>query len=475
MEVAAGMFPESPLALVQGIPAACMRPVTQKKSKRVVFRACATALVVCAAANQLLAQETDTQRALDELRRQNQALQEQLRQQGAQIEALTRKVNEMQATGAERGRESQAAESEGKDVESGSRRPGALTFGNIHISGEGGAAFFHTGSEGMFPNGEFRIDEARLFIEAPIWKDVYFYSELNLMTREASDLTLQLGELYVDVENVSKVWGQDRQLNLRLGRMYTPFGEEYQNRYAIDNPLISHSLSDVWGVDEGIELYGKLGRLSYAVAVQNGGPSGVRDFSSDKSVAGRIGFDPAQWLHLSVSALRTGELKPPGDYWSELWFGNGWFAPYGSEQTTEYHANLLEGDVEVRFPHGHLRAFGGYARYDDNDPTANNGRDIYYYSLELVHDLTRKLYGGVRFSQILAEHGFPIAGHGDPDEYLNSGTLTKELWRLSLGLGYRWNQNFVTKMEYSFERGKEVSGESRTHEDLFAIEAAFRF
>jgi hypothetical protein len=80
----------------------------------------------------------------------------------------------------------------------------------------------------------------------------------------------------------------------------------------------------------------------------------------------------------------------------------------------------------------------------------------------------------VRFSQILADKGYPIAGHGKKEEYLYPLTLTDELWRLSLGLGYRWSPNLVTKAEYSFERGTEVGGAKREHEDLFAIEAAFK-
>ena len=55
------------------------------------------------------------------------------------------------------------------------------------------------------------------------------------------------------------------------------------------------------------------------------------------------------------------------------------------------------------------------------------------------------------------------------------GDLTESLWRLSLGLGYRWSQNLVTKIEYSFERGKELGGDKRSSEDLFALQAAFKF
>ncbi|PYJ07742.1 MAG: hypothetical protein DME25_03125, partial [Verrucomicrobia bacterium] len=141
---------------------------------------------------------------------------------------------------------------------------------------------------------------------------------------------------------------------------------------------------------------------------------------------------------------------------------------------TRFHANLVEGDVEVRLPRGHLKAFGGYVRYGDNDPSGNNRRHVYYYSVEGVHELGHKFYGGVRFSQIFANKGFPVVGHGEFDEYFFN-ELTKDLWRLSLGLGYRFSQNLVLKAEYAFERGEELIGDQREHEDLFALEAAFKF
>jgi len=75
---------------------------------------------------------------------------------------------------------------------------------------------------------------------------------------------------------------------------------------------------------------------------------------------------------------------------------------------------------------------------------------------------------------ILVDDGLPIAGNGDMSEFL-FGVPTSEIWRLSLGLGYRLSPNLIFKGEYSFERGKQVNGDHRDHEDLFALEAAFRF
>src|SRR5262249_36025160 len=160
--------------------------------------------------------------------------------------------------------------------------------------------------------------------------EVYFFNEINLFTREEATLDLRVGELYLDAENLSRLWNRDRQLNLRVGRFDIPFGEEYLSRDAIDNPLISHSLMDLWGGDEGVELYGSWDQAQYVLAVQNGGHSGLRDFNGDKAVVARVGLDPTPWAHLSVSAMRTGALDVRNDRFSELWLGSGLVRSLGS-------------------------------------------------------------------------------------------------------------------------------------------------
>ncbi|HSU52634.1 MAG TPA: hypothetical protein VLT36_01095 [Candidatus Dormibacteraeota bacterium] len=426
-------------------------------------------------ARSLCAQEgVDTRGAIEALKQQNEALQQQLREQKSLIDSLNARMNSVQEARAERSKDMADLHKQMEQATEGAKPAPSSTPGKVIISGEGGAGYFQTGSEGMFPKGDFRLDEAKLFLETPIWNEVYFFGEINLRTREMSDVTVRLGEAYIDFEDVSKLWNQERILNIRLGRMDIPFGEEYIYRDAIDNPLITHSLSDIWGIDEGVEVYGSIRQFSYAVAVQNGGSS-YRDFESDKSVAGRLSLDPATWLHFSVSGMRTGNLKQPDDLWSALYFGNGWFVPLDPAHTTKFHAEIAEGDLELKFPHGYLKAFGGYAHYNDNDATADNGRDIYYYAVEGKYDLCRKLYAAARFSEVFADDGYPISGNGDMGQYLFSGVLTKELWRLSLGLGYRFSDNLLFKGEYSFERGKQIGGESRDHEDLFAVMAAYRF
>jgi hypothetical protein len=328
-------------------------------------------------------------------------------------------------------------------------------------------------ADGRYANTDFRVIEARMYADAPIWGDVYFHGELDLATPEEDSLDAELGELYLDFENVSQLWGRDGMLNLRAGRMNIPFGEEYTRRNAIDNPLILNSVSDLWGIDAGVELYGALGKFSYVTAVQNGGYQ-VPDGDGDKSVAARLGYDPARWLHLSVSGMRTGNLSVQNDVWSALWFGNGWGQSVGGAGTTWFRFNLAEGDIDLTFSHGSLRTFGGYIHYNDNDPAGHNARDMYYYCVEGVANLTRKFYTATRFSQMFARDGYPIPGEGNFNEYYYANPTT-QLWRLSLGAGYRFSKRLVVKLEYAFEHGQTASGNQRNDEDFIGTEAAFQF
>lgn len=403
-----------------------------------------------------------TQKELQEVRRQNELLQR-------LIDELGRKVSSL-----EKGPGSESTLTQPSPSGKGNASGAGFSLGKINFGMEGGLAIFRSESRGLYPNAEFRVDEAKLFVEAPIWKDVYFFSELNITTREDPNTYLQAGELYVDFENLSRLWNKEGQLNLRVGRMDIPFGEEYLTRDAIDNPLISHSLSDIWGVDEGIELYGSLASVQYVVAVQNGSRPVLRDYNVDKSIAGRLGYKPTRWLHLSASAMRTGAIAVTGDKFSELWFGNDFLRSHGAPGTTRFEANVFEADVRVRWPNGHVSAAGGYLKYDDNDPLANNQREVYYYYVEGVQHLTTQLYAAARWSQVVAPDGFPIVGDGDPKTY-SLNTFTEDLWRLGLGVGYRFSPNLLLKAEYTFNQGEELGGAERRHENVVAGEVAFRF
>jgi hypothetical protein len=412
----------------------------------------------------------DLKKEIEELRQQNRLLQEQLQQQRQMIDQLSGKVSGLQQTNQQTQTDLHALQASVENAPTLPEKPKSLSMGHVVISGEGGAGLFDTQSAGKYPNAAFLLDEARLFIDAPVWGDVYFYGEVDLQTREEYDLGVYLGELYLQWENLGQYWNHDESLNVRVGQFYIPFGEEYQNRFAIDNALISHSLSDIWGLNPGLELYGALKPLSYVVAVQNGGISTLNDGTADKSVAGRIGFDPASWLHLSVSGMRTGHLSAVGDTLSAVWFANGFFTPL-STNATIFQANMAEADAQANWKGGYVRLAGGYAGYDDNNPAGDDHRNIYYYYIEALQHLAPKFYGAVRWSQIRASGGYPL----EADSAAYPPLTTSDLWRLSLGLGYRFNEHLLLKMEYSFEQGRLSTGGGRDGENMFATEAAFKF
>jgi hypothetical protein len=435
---------------------------------------CRNAIIICLFAGatlELRAASPDIDINLAEqvrlLREQNALLRQQLRKQDSALDTLAKKVQNLETAAA-------AHENEAPATDETSPAKSGFNLGKVNLSGEGGVAFFNTEPSGFAPHSEFRVDEARLFVEAPIWKEVYFHSDVDLATRESMNTQLYLGELFLDFEDASQLWGKDNQLNVRAGRMFIPFGEEYMNRYAMENPLISHSVSDFWGIDPGIEFYGGFGKLNYALAVQNGsGANGVQDFDGDKSVAARVSFDPDAHWHFSLSAMRTGNLNVQEDSVSAMWFGNGFFHSVGSGETTRFQANLAEADLTARWKSGHLSAFGGWAGYSDNDPLSDNNRNIFYYSIEGVQNLPKKFYAAARFSEIHAAKGIPIVGFGNSNAYFSA--LTTDLWRLSFGLGYRFSDRLEIKAEYSFEHGNELNGEARNNEDFLGMEAAFQF
>jgi hypothetical protein len=419
----------------------------------------------------VFAQDTvDLKKELQELREQNHLLQNQLQQQQEMIDQLNQKFSGLEKTNEQHESDWRSWKADVEGTNPPPENSKGLSIGNVVITGEGGAGFFDTGINGKYPNAPFRVDEARLFFDALVWDDVYFYGQVDLITPQAPDNGLYLGELYLQFENLTKYWGMDELLNARIGQFYIPFGEEYEHRFAIDDPLISHSLSDLWGYDPGLELYGSWRKLSYAVAVQNGGISTFNDGKADKSVAGRVGYDPLAWLHLSASGMRTGDLSVQNDVVSAMWFGGGLFQSINPAATTLFHVNLAELDASAKWKSGYVKLAGGYAGYNDNDPAADDHRDIYYSYVEALQHLTPKIYGVTRFSQIRAAGGYPIEGNT-----ATFGLPTSDLWRLSLGVGYTLSSHLVLKVEYMFEQGQLSTGGPRNHENMFATEAAFKF
>lgn len=348
---------------------------------------------------------------------------------------------------------------------------------SLRISGEAGLAYFDGGAHSAFPNSEFRVDDAKLFVEAEVWQNVYFFGGVDLTIREANDEYLHVGELYVDFERAFE-FGHGAEVSFRAGRMYIPFGEEYQVRGVMDNPLISHSITDLWGIDEGVQVYGSAGKFSFNLAVQNGGHKTLRDYDSDKALVARVGFDATSQLHFSASAMRTGDLTVAGDGMSEMWIANGFFRALGSATTTKiFWAELAEIDASWKWKQGHLKANVGWIDFDDDSTATDNQRHMTYWGIEGVQQLGDHFYGAARYSRIDVAKGYPLIGNGNAGEYYYSpyAIPVTELYRLSVGFGYRFGPPLVWKVDYSWENGRAVNGSERDQENLFSTEIALRF
>lgn len=410
---------------------------------------------------------------LGQFQAQNHNLQLQVQEQQKQIDELRQRLDALQ--GSSRAEPSPASVRTQPEPAVSAEAPTWRAAREIRVSGEAGLGYFSSGSAGAYPNNEFRLDEARIFLEAAVWKNVYFYTGMEFATRESEENNIRVGELYADVEDVLTA-GRDRRLSLRVGRFNIPFGVEYQYRSVLTNPLITHSVADIWGIDEGVQLYGVFGPVTYNLAVQNGGNATRRDYQRDKSLAARVGFQPTKSLSLSASAYRTGKLDSKEDYASELWFGGGFFTARGPSATTPtFQVELYELDAQWQWEQGHIKAASGSARFSDTSTTGNNSRHLHYFSLELEQLIVDHLYGAARYGAVRVADGYPLVGLGDFGKYYFASPPTEELHRLSLGLGYRFSAALIWKLEYSWENGRLINGAERKNEDLFSTELGLKF
>ena len=436
------------------------------------FRLLGAGLVFLAQVN-LAPAQGDRSAQLDEILAQNRSLLDQVQQQQKQINELRQRLDELKAPAVQ-----PVATAPTPRAEPAAFVPVENTLlrsaREIRVSGEVGLAFFSTGAKGAFPNSEFRVDDAKLFLESPVWKNVYVFTGLNLVTREAEDEYFEVGELYADVEDLF-VAGRDQRLSLRIGRFNIPFGEEYQYRDVMNNPLIAHSVADLWGTDSGIQIYGTFGQFRYNLAVQNGGDQALRDYHKDKSVTARIGFAPTKSLSVSASGHRTGKLDTVNDFFSNIWFGGGFFGALGPKATTPtFQAELLEFDANWQWKTGHLKSTAGFVKFSDANTAGDDSRRMNYFSLEAVQQIDERFYGAARYSEVRAPGGYPLVGHGNFGQYY-FGPRTENLHRMTLGLGYRFADPLVWKLDYSWEDGRLSNGKRRQQEDMLATEIGLKF
>lgn len=419
-----------------------------------------------------LLQGQSQEATLRELLEQNRLLRDQARAQQTQINELKQRIEQLAVSQSEHDEKWASIQAASKEVPI----PADTPDRRVIISGQGAFSYTDAQSRGELSKAGFRVDDARVYIESQIRRNTYLFGELILTQRQTKDDAFHLGEFYLDLENLFGDSVADRLVNLRVGRLGIPFGLEYLHRYPIHNPLITHSVSDFWGIDEGVEAYGESGRVSYVLAVQNGGVSQLRDFNRDKSVTVRISWKPLRELQLSLSGFRTGRLDRAQDNTSEMWIGNAFFRAIGKATSTNtYQAELGQFDASWTWASGSLSGAAGRGSYDDDDSTADNGRSFKFYQTQLVQDIWSKLYSAIRYSSLSSNRGYYLQGLGNYKDYFRGETLTRRISRFALGLGYRFSPDLIFKVEHTWEDARKENGDKRPDENQVAAEVAVRF
>jgi hypothetical protein len=323
-------------------------------------------------------------------------------------------------------------------------------YENVDLHGYAALSYIDTGGTGTLPDGSFLVQESSLFLEAQVWEEAFVFTEI-FVARYLYDYGDQftVGELYAQFPHLGG--GEDGGgVGLKVGRVDLPFGEDYLRDDAPEAPLVSRAVTDAYGIDEGVLLYGRLGPVGWIGAVTDGSSSFTADDGPSKQLVAKLYGDPTPSTHLSASVLRTGSTEESAFKISGYYFrpvGAGYPSTAGASPSADVDTTAWELDGSVDLPAGGCRLQLGGARVDDDDSTFD--RDLTWFQIEPAVRIRDGVHLIVRYSQI---------GTGSSDEgYLLTGKIltegqdfgydTRRLRRLSAGLRWDVQPRIAVKVE----------------------------
>jgi hypothetical protein len=421
---------------------------------------------------------------------------EQSERDADRIEALERRVGELEQAEAEHGGAAGAWLPEWTQ--------------RVRLGGSASVGYFQRGDLTPEDSDAFQVWDARLFVDAELAENVQIGDTKVIRNIGATvewnvvrmgELENDVGELYADFQGL----GDSSWLNAQVGRFQIPVGEAYL-RYSKgyrDNPFISNPVSGPWWWDEGVKLYGHdaSSRVGYIASVSNGDTNFNVDANHDPQGTLKLYTDPWPWLHLSVSGLLSGEIghanePAPGALWlGETWamaigafnavpnFIDGIPAPDGPNQIERTW--LVGGDAVVK-PLDGLRVWLGGGRFDiDASGSGPYDRSLCYWIAEIVAEGNlvspelRPLYLGLRASGLTTGD----SGRGYLLDYRywdTAGFNMRDLNELSAVLGVRIGRYVVVRGEYAFRdvdlvRGARTAIAGIDDEHWFGIDVGIAF
>lgn len=379
----------------------------------------------------------------------------------------------------------------------------------VRIGGSANTGFF--GGDTAPFDDSFKVWDARLFVDADlgravrlgqqtVFRNIAFNFEWNIV--RIGSLDNNVGELYVDFQGFL----ERGFLNFQAGRFQIPVGEaylRYSQGYA-ENPFISNPVGGPWWWDEGVRFYGSApgGRYGYVASVTNGDTPFNYANGSGHQATLKLFYRPLEWLYMSVSGLRSGEIGTTDSAASgSLWLGESWARAFGSGTSVPSFQDgaavapgpnvlhdtwLAAGDVILDFD-DKLRAWFAYGHHGiDSADTAFYDRTLHYWIAELIlrgawaSEALRPFYVGLRANALATfdrDEGYSL------DKGLRStlGYNMESLTAWSGVLGWNLTGNVRLRVEYTrleidLVRGvpdaiRDASGDS----DLYAFEVGVAF
>lgn len=349
----------------------------------------------------------------------------------------------------------------------------------VRVGGSATLTWFEGEKGSPFPEAGSDIWDARFFIdselgrearlgEATLFRHSSLSFEWNLI--RLAEVQNSVGDLYVDLRELGgRPW-----LNMQIGRFQIPVGENYKRfgRGTHDNPFITNAVAGPWYWDEGVKLFGEddSGRFGYVASVTDGEGFVNGNGDADAQTTLKLFVRPAEWLTLSASALRSGEIGRTGeDTYGSVWLGETWPIPVGDFTGVPTYQNglaiadgpeefkgvtLLGGDAVAEFgKYARLWLSGGGMNLDTEQGSTYDRR-LHYWLAELV------LHGGMAapilepFYLALRANGLGTYDHNEgyalDARYLGSlGFNTSSLEAYSVGAGWKLSDALTLRLEYT--------------------------
>lgn len=280
----------------------------------------------------------------------------------------------------------------------------------------------------------------------------------------------------------------DERLNIQVGQFAPQMGNFLGRHDSWDNPFVTYpmvyenvtSVSDitvasgplnfanrrtfpdnrlnwiplVWApyYAQGLSIHGKLSDWGYAISYMNTSP-GTRGFSWNNdfnapTYIGRLTYTPSASWTFGTSASR-------GIYFRESAVG----FPAGTDRE-DYHQSLYGLDLRYEWKKWQFFAELFWNEYEV--PNAGDARTLAYY-VEARYKFNVRWFAAARWGQVF---------HGKISTNVGKLDWDEDYHRAEIGLGYRINQHFQLKTQYSHTSQDE---NFQSVEHLLAFQATMRF